>query len=284
MSDYAHPEVLVDTQWIEDHLDDPTVCLIEVDVDPSLYASGHIPGARGWDWTSQLQDDVRRDIADREQFEQLASNAGVSRDATVVLYGDNSNWFAAYAFWLFKIYGHEDVRLMDGGRQKWLAEERPLSQEAPEVQPSDYRAPEPNTELRALQSQVRQHMDRQGKLVDVRSPAEFRGEVIAPPGMQETAQRGGHIPGAANITWSSAVADDGTFKPADQLRQLYQEHGLSPQDEVVVYCRIGERSSHSWFVLKHLLGYENVRNYDGSWTEWGSMIGNPIELGERAAA
>lgn len=284
MNDYAHPEVLVDTQWVEENLDDPTVCLIEVDVDPSLYTGGHIPGARGWDWTSQLQDDVRRDIADREQFEQLASNAGVSRDATVVLYGDNSNWFAAYAFWLFKIYGHEDVRLMDGGRQKWLAEERPISQEAPEVQPSDYRASAPNSELRALQSQVRQHMDRQGKLVDVRSPAEFRGEVIAPPGMQETAQRGGHIPGASNISWSSAVADDGTFKPADQLRQLYHEHDLSPQDEVVVYCRIGERSSHSWFVLKYLLGYENVRNYDGSWTEWGSMIGNPIELGERAAA
>ena len=284
MTGYAHPEVLVDTEWVEEQLDNPKVRLIEVDVDSSLYAAGHIPGAVGWDWTSQLQDDVQRDIADKSQFEDLASRDGIERDTTVVLYGDNHNWFAAYGFWLFKIYGHDDVRLMDGGRQKWLDEDRQVTQEVPEFDATEYRADDPDPELRALQPEVREHIARSGKLVDVRSPAEFSGELLAPPGLQETAQRGGHIPGAANIPWSKAVAEDGTFKTADELLDLYREQGLEPDNEVVVYCRIGERSSHSWFVLKYLLGFDDVRNYDGSWTEWGSMVGTPIEREARAAA
>ncbi len=284
MSEYAHPEVLVDTEWVEDHLDDPNVRVIEVDVDPTLYAGEHIPGAIGWDWTSQLQDEIQRDIADKKQFETLASQAGIERDTTVVLYGDNNNWFAAYALWLFKIYGHEDVRLMNGGRKKWIEEGRPLTPEVTEVEVTEYRTSEPEPGLRALQPEVREHVGRGGRLVDVRSPEEFSGEVLAPPGLQETAQRGGHIPGASNIPWSRAVSEDGTFKPVDELSRLYADEGVEPDDDVVVYCRIGERSSHSWFVLKYLLGYEQVRNYDGSWTEWGSMVGTPIERGIKAAA
>lgn len=284
MSEDARSEVLVDTAWVENHLDDETVRIVEVDVDPTVYESGHIPGAVGWDWTTQLQADIQRDIANKEQFETLASWAGISRDTTVILYGDNNNWFAAYAFWLFKIYGHRDVRLMDGGRRKWIEEERPLTEASPEVGPTRYQASDPDSDLRALQPEVRHHVGLGGLLVDVRSPAEFTGEVLAPPGLPETAQRGGHIPGARNVPWSQAVAGDGTFKPADELRELYEAQAVKPEDDVIVYCRIGERSSHSWFVLKYLLGFENVRNYDGSWTEWGSMVGMPIERGEKALA
>lgn len=284
MGNYQHPEVLVDTSWVEQHLEDDKVRIIEVDVEPTIYESGHIPGAVGWDWTSQLQDDLRREIANKEQFETLASWAGIDRDSTVILYGDNNNWFAAYAFWLFKIYGHRDVRMMDGGRRKWVSEDRDLTEEGPAVEPTRYQASEPDKGLRALQPEVRHHVGLGGRLVDVRSPAEFTGEVLAPPGLRETAQRGGHIPGARNIPWSQAVAEDGTFKPADELRALYEAQGVGLEDDVVVYCRIGERSSHSWFVLKYLLGLERVRNYDGSWTEWGSMVGTPIERGEKAAA
>ncbi len=285
MSGYAQPDVLVSTQWVAEHGNDPGVRLVEVDVDTSAYEQGHIPGAVAWNWQSQLQDGVRREILDRSQFEQLMSSSGISRDTVVVLYGDNNNWFAAYAFWLLKYYRHPDVRLMNGGRKKWILENRPLTTEVPQVTPTNYQAPEPDPALRALRDDVFAVVGGRvrARLVDVRSPDEFTGKIIAPPGMTETAQRGGHIPGAVNIPWSLATNEDGTFKSVEELRALYQQKGVAPDAPVIAYCRIGERSSHTWFVLKYLLGYPDVRNYDGSWTEWGNLIGAPIEK-EVAAA
>jgi thiosulfate/3-mercaptopyruvate sulfurtransferase len=279
MSDYAHPEVLVSTDWVAEHLDDPAVKIVEIDVDTQAYATGHVPGAVGFNWQTQLQDQLRRDVLSQEDFERLLGAAGITPDDTVVLYGDNNNWFAAYGFWLFKLYGHPDVRLMDGGRVKWLNEDdKPLTPDPPEVVPTAYAARGHHPELRARLADVMKIVE-QGdhRLVDVRSPDEFTGKIIAPPGMPETAQRAGHIPGAANVPWSTAVAPDGTFKPADELRRIYVEGAGVDGHPTVAYCRIGERSSHTWFVLKYLLGVGDVRNYDGSWTEYGNVIGLPIE-------
>ena len=286
MTEYAHPEVLVTTEWVANHLNDPNLRLIEVDVDTSAYDQGHVPGAVGWNWQTQLQDTLRRDLADQRSFGQLAGNAGLTPETTVILYGDNNNWFAAWAFWQLKYYGHNDVRLMNGGRKKWLEEKREISTDAPKVQPATYAAKSPDASIRAKREDIFSVLERRSpaQLVDVRSPDEFSGKVIAPPGMTETAQRGGHIPGAASIPWAQAVAEDGTFKPADALRQLYGGKGVTGEQEVIAYCRIGERSSHTWFVLKYLLGYKNVRNYDGSWTEWGNLVGAPIEKEIAAAA
>jgi len=272
----AAEDVLVSTQWVAEHGNDPGVKLVEVDVDTSAYDEGHIAGAVGFNWTSQLQDQVRRDVISKEDLEKLLSEAGISNDDTIVLYGDNNNWFAAYAFWVLEMYGHQKLKLMDGGRKKWLDEGRPITKAVPTPTKTQYRASEPNLALRARQREVEEQLG-QVALVDVRSPAEFTGEILAPPGLQETAQRGGHIPGAANIPWGQAVAEDGTFKPVEQLRELYGSKGVDGSKEIIAYCRIGERSSHTWFALRHLLGYQNVKNYDGSWTEWGSMVGAPIE-------
>ena len=286
MSEYAHPEVLVTTQWVADHLNDSKVRLIEVDVDTSAYDQGHIAGAVGWNWQTQLQDNVRRDLIDKPTLERLLSDSGVSADTTVVLYGDNNNWFAAYAFWQLKYYGVKDVRLMNGGRKKWLEEKRPLTTDAPKITPTAYKASGPDEALRARKEDVFAMIEKKktGALVDVRSVDEFTGKIIAPPGMTETAQRAGHIPGAANIPWSQAANEDGTFKPADQLKALYEGKGVTDgNQQTIAYCRIGERSSHTWFVLKYLLGYNNVKNYDGSWTEWGNLVGAPIEKTAQAA-
>jgi thiosulfate/3-mercaptopyruvate sulfurtransferase len=287
MAEYAHPEVLVSTQWVVDHLNDPKVRLIEVDVDTSAYGQGHISGAVGWNWQTQLQDNVCRDLIDKAALEQLLGESGVSSDTTVVLYGDNNNWFAAYAFWQLKYYGVKDVRLMNGGRKKWLEEKRPLTTEVPKITPTAYKATGPDESLRARKEDVFALIERKrpGALVDVRSVDEFTGKIIAPPGMTETAQRAGHIPGAANIPWAQAANEDGTFKSADQLKALYEGKGVTDgNQQTIAYCRIGERSSHTWFVLKYLLGYDNVKNYDGSWTEWGNLVGAPIEKTTQAAA
>jgi thiosulfate/3-mercaptopyruvate sulfurtransferase len=279
MSDYAHPEVLVSTQWVADHLNDSKVRLIEVDVDTTAFDQGHIQGAVGWNWQTQLQDNIRRDLISKQDLENLLSQSGATNDTTIILYGDNNNWFAAYAFWQLKYYGHKDLRLMNGGRKKWVEEKRPMTTDAAKVASTTYRATGPDESLRARKEQVFSLVVKEGKgqLVDVRSVDEFTGKIIAPPGMSETAQRAGHIPGAANIPWAQAANEDGTFKSAEQLKQLYQGKGVSGADEVIAYCRIGERSSHTWFVLKYLLGYDNVKNYDGSWTEWGNLVGAPIE-------
>ncbi len=276
MADY--PQVLVSTEWVAEHRDDPTIRLVEVDVDTQAYEMGHIPGAVAFNWQTQLQDSVRRDIISKEDLEQLLSSLGIRNDHTIVLYGDNNNWFAAYAFWLLKVYGHEDVRIMDGGRKKWIAEGREITTEVPSYPPSQYQAKTPDYTLRAFFPQVMESLGKpEVALVDVRSPQEFTGELLAPPGLMETAQRGGHIPGARNIPWAQAVREDGTFKSPEELRALYETLGVTPDKQVITYCRIGERSSHTWFVLKYLLGYPNVRNYDGSWTEWGNIVGAPIE-------
>jgi thiosulfate/3-mercaptopyruvate sulfurtransferase len=271
-------DVLVTTQWVADNLNSPKIKLIEVDVDTTAYDEGHAPGAVGFNWTSQLQDQVRRDILTKEGLEALLSGAGVSNDDTVVLYGDNNNWFAAYAFWLLEMYGHKDIKLMDGGRKKWIDENRPTTKDAPSPAKSSYKAQAAKAELRAKRDQVLSALGNpKNAMVDVRSPAEYKGEIMAPPGLPETAQRMGHIPGAQNVPWAQAVAEDGTFKPAAELEALYAPKGVTKDKEVIAYCRIGERSSHTWFALKHLLGYPNVRNYDGSWTEYGSLIDVPIE-------
>jgi thiosulfate/3-mercaptopyruvate sulfurtransferase len=286
MAEYAHPEVLVSTQWVADHLNDPKIRLVEVDVDTTAYDQGHVAGAVGWNWQTQLQDNVRRDLITQQALEQLLGQSGISNDTTIILYGDNNNWFAAYALWQLKYYGHKDVRLMNGGRKKWIGEQRPLTTEAAKVAPAAYRSSGPDESFRARKENVFALIGKTGggQLVDVRSPDEFTGKIIAPPGMSETAQRAGHIPTAANIPWAQAANEDGTFKSADQLKQLYEAKGVKGSGEVIAYCRIGERSSHTWFVLKYLLGYDNVKNYDGSWTEWGNLIGAPIEKEVAATA
>jgi thiosulfate/3-mercaptopyruvate sulfurtransferase len=286
MSAYKHPEVLVSTEWAAEHGNDPNVRLVEVDVDTTAYEQGHIPGAVGWNWQTQLQDNVRRDLIEKSALEELLGKSGISNDTTILLYGDNNNWFATYAFWQLKYHGHKDVRLIDGGRKKWVAEKRPLTTDVPKIPTATYVAGEGDESIRAYRADVSATVDKQSsaKLVDVRSVDEFSGKVIAPPGMSETAQRGGHIPGAANVPWSQAANEDGTFKSVEALKQLYGDKGLDGRGEVISYCRIGERSAHTWFALKYLLGWENVKNYDGSWTEWGNLVGAPIEKGSGKAA
>jgi thiosulfate/3-mercaptopyruvate sulfurtransferase len=272
-------QVLVGTDWVANHLNDAAVRLVEVDVDTTAYDQGHVPGAIGFNWQTQLQARPQRDLLPPDQFGTLLGEHGISPDSTVVAYGDNNNWFAAWFVWNLKYYGHRDARLMDGGRKKWLAEGRPTTTESPRVPPVTYRVGKPDAAIRALRDEVAQAQARRAgvALVDVRSPKEFSGELLAPENLpQEGAQRGGHIPDAVNIPWGQAVAEDGTFKPRAELEALYRGHGVTPDKEVIAYCRIGERSSHTWFVLKYLLGYPRVRNYDGSWTEWGSLIGAPI--------
>jgi thiosulfate/3-mercaptopyruvate sulfurtransferase len=280
MSDYVHPEALVSTEWVAQHSQDPKVRVAEVDVDTSEYSKGHVPGAIGWNWTTQLCDTVRRDILPKSHFEKLMGEAGISNDTTVILYGDNNNWFAAWAFWQMKMYGHNDVRLMNGGRKKWLAEGRDISLDIPVVAPATYKATGPDNSLRAFLDQVQASVQGQrSALVDVRSPGEFTGEILAPPGLPETCQRGGHIPGARSIPWGKACNEDGTFKSFDELKAIYGAEGIDGTKPIIAYCRIGERSSHTWFVLNYLLGYDHVRNYDGSWTEWGNLVGAPVERG-----
>jgi thiosulfate/3-mercaptopyruvate sulfurtransferase len=278
MSEYKHPEVLVSTDWVAQNFSGPNIRLVEVDVDTSAYDQGHIPGAVGWNWQTQLQDNVRRDLIEKEALEKLLGESGISSDTTILLYGDNNNWFAAYAFWQLKYHGHKGVRLINGGRKKWLEEKRPLTTEATKVARTIYHAGNLDESIRARRGEVFDLLEgrKAGQLVDVRSVDEFTGKVIAPPGMSETAQRGGHIPGAANIPWAQASNEDGTFKSFEALEKLYQAKGITGTEEVIAYCRIGERSSHTWFVLKYLLGYDKVRNYDGSWTEWGNLVGSPI--------
>jgi thiosulfate/3-mercaptopyruvate sulfurtransferase len=285
MAEYAHPEALVSTEWVASHANDPKVRVVEVDVDTKAYNEGHIPGAIAWAWNTQLCDTVRRDILSQEQFEALMSASGVTPDTTLVIYGDNNNWFAAWALWQARIYGHADVRLMNGGRKKWLAEGRDISVEPHSAAPTQYRAQAADLSLRAYLPQVQAaSAQRSAALVDVRSPQEFTGEILAPPGLPETCQRGGHIPGARSIPWGKACNDDGTFKSADELRALYGGQGIDGSQPVIAYCRIGERSSHTWFVLKYLLGFDNVTNYDGSWTEWGNLVGANVERGAASAA
>lgn len=277
---YKHPEVLVETDWLTQHLKDNSVRVAEVDYDPiANYNLGHIPGAVLFDWKIDMNDPLSRDIVNQKQLEDLLSRSGVSKDTTLVLYGDFNNWFAAFAFWILKYYGFEKVVLMNGGRKKWLAEDREVTREIPVHARAVYKAKGPNEEFRTYLDGVKKSLGKKDKaLVDVRSPAEFTGEITAPPEYpNEHAQRGGHIPGAVSIPWSQAVKEDGTFKTAEDLAKLYQSRGITPDKEIITYCRIGERSSFSWFVLKYLLGYPKVRNYDGSWTEWGNMVRNPIQ-------
>jgi thiosulfate/3-mercaptopyruvate sulfurtransferase len=277
---YAHPEALVSTEWLAEHLDDPKVRILESDEDVLLYDMGHIPGALKIDWHNDLNDPVVRDYIDREQFQALARRLGIDQNTTVVFYGDKNNWWATYALWVFELFGFRNGRILDGGRAKWEAEGRPMVTDVPRVTPSGFVALErDDTPIRAFMPEVREHVRAHGKLVDVRSPDEFSGAKLHMPDYpQEGAMRGGHIPGARNVPWSRAANADGTFRSADELRALYErEAGLEPTDDVVAYCRIGERSSHTWFVLKYLLGYERVRNYDGSWTEWGNAVRAPIE-------
>src|SRR3954453_11632329 len=272
------PNVLVTTEWVAQHATDAGVRIVEVDVDTTAYDQGHVPGAAGWNWTTQLCDTLVRDIVPVNKLEELLSAAGIDNKSAIVLYGDNNNWFAAWAFWQLKIYGHEDVRIMDGGRKKWLAETRDLSTEQPQVKATTYTAKAPDNSLRAFLPEVQQALKaKSAALVDVRSPQEFTGEILAPPGLPETCQRGGHIPGAKSIPWARACNDDGTFKSREDLQRLYGEQGIVGNQPVIAYCRIGERSSHTWFVLKYLLGFNDVKNYDGSWTEWGNLVGAPIE-------
>jgi thiosulfate/3-mercaptopyruvate sulfurtransferase len=277
---YKHPEVLVETNWVSEHLTDRTIRLAEVDYDPTAnYNLGHVPGAVLYDWRKDLNDPVARDLLSKQKLEELLGASGVTKDTTLVLYGDFNNWFAAFAYWIMKYYGVEKVVLMNGGRKKWIAEDREVTKVVPSYPRTVFTASAPNEDIRTYMDDVKKSLNRGNKiLVDVRSPAEFTGEITAPPEYpNEHAQRGGHIPGAVNIPWSLAVKEDGTFKSAEELSKLYQSKGVTPDKEVLTYCRIGERSSFTWFVLKYLLGYPKVRNYDGSWTEWGNMVRNPIE-------
>lgn len=279
MPDYAISEVLVSTGWVAEHLSDDSLRIVEVDVETDAYEDGHIPGAIAWNWNTQLCDQVRRTIIVKDEFEKLMGESGVSNDTTVIIYGDNNNWFAAWAFWQLKIYGHADVRLMDGGRKKWELEGRAISTDTPDIKATSYTASEPDNSIRAFRKEILNAIP-EGKvnLVDVRSKDEFTGKIIAPPGLPETAQRGGHIPTAANIPWSSAVKEDGSFRSVDELKKIYRS--VDPSKPSIAYCRIGERSSHTWFVLKYLLGQEDSKNYDGSWTEWGNLVDAPIATGE----
>ncbi len=278
---YVHPDVLVSTDWVAQHLDDPGVRIVESNEDPLLYSTGHIPGAVEVDWTRDLNDPVRRDYLGRDGFERLMRRIGVTPDTTIVLYGDRNNWWATYAYWVFQLFGHGKAKIMDGGRIKWVKEERPLTRDVPGYAETGYQTAERDDErIRAFRDQVLHHVEGQGRMIDVRSPQEYSGERLHMPEYpNEGALRGGHIPGAANVPWARAInAEDGTFKTADELRSIYEgEAKLQKDDDVIVYCRIGERSSHTWFVLTHLLGYRQVRNYDGSWTEWGNLVGVPIE-------
>ena len=286
MSDYAKEDVLVSADWAEEHLgefqsDAPDYRLLEVDVDTEVYdEEGHAPGAIGLDWETDLRDTVERDILDKDDFEALNERLGITEDTTVVLYGDNANWFAAYTYWEYKYYGHDDVRLLDGGRDYWIANDYPLTDEVPEFPSTTYDAGGPHESIRAYRSDVEKGIDSDLPLVDVRSPEEFRGEILAPPGLQETAQRGGHVPGAKNISWADVTNDDGTFKSRDELEALYAEEGIEGEETTIAYCRIAERSSVAWFALHELLGYDGAQNYDGSWTEWGNVVGAPIETGD----
>jgi thiosulfate/3-mercaptopyruvate sulfurtransferase len=278
---YAHPDKLVSTDWVAGRLTDPSIRIVESNEDPLLYAVGHIPGAIEIDWTRDLNDQVRRDYLDQPRFQELLSRCGISNESTVVFYGDKNNWWAAYALWVFSLFGHENTKIMDGGRQKWILEGRPLVKERPNTPSSPYRAaPRDDRTNRAYRADVFKHLEQSGKLIDVRSPQEYSGERLHMPEYpNEGALRGGHIPTAKSVPWARAVnPEDGTFRSAEELRAIYEgEAGLSPKDDVIAYCRIGERSSHTWFVLKHLLGYQRVRNYDGSWTEWGNLVGAPVE-------
>jgi thiosulfate/3-mercaptopyruvate sulfurtransferase len=281
---YAHPEHLVTAGWLQDHLDDPELVIVESDEDVLLYETGHIPGAVKIDWHTELQDPVRRDYLDGEAFAELLSSKGIGPNHTIVFYGDNFNWWAAYALWVFSLFGHPDLRLLDGGRQKWVADGRNTTTVVPVREGTAYPVVErDDTRIRAFRRDVEAHLDVEGKLVDVRSPEEYRGEKLHMPDYpQEGALRGGHITGAVNVPWKKAANDDGTFRGADELAELYRKtQGLEDDEPIIAYCRIGERSSHTWFVLTHLLGYENVRNYDGSWTEWGNLVGAPIQRGEQ---
>ncbi|HEV8193892.1 MAG TPA: sulfurtransferase [Ktedonobacterales bacterium] len=280
---YAHPEVLVETEWVAQHLNDPSVRIVEADEDPLLYDVGHIRNAVKLDWHTDVQDDTARDFVDKAAFEALMSRYGIATDTTVVFYGDKNNWYAAYSYWLFKLYGHKDARIMNGGRTKWEAESREYTKEVPQFAPTTYRAQERDPSIRAFRPQVEDVLQQGGAaLVDVRSPDEYTGKLLHMLNYpQEGAQRGGHIPGAKSIPWATAAnPENGTFKSADELQAIYGAKGITPDKEVIAYCRIGERSAHTWFVLTQLLGYPNVRNYDGSWTEWGNLVGAPIEKGE----
>lgn len=278
---YARPDVLVSTEWLAENLNNPSIRIVESNEDPLLYPSGHIPGAVQIDWTRDLNDQLRRDYLNKEQFEELLSRNGISNDTTIIFYGDKNNWWATYAFWVFQLFGHTNAKMLDGGRAKWEKEGRELTREVPTYEATSYTAPERDDKtLRAFRDEVLAHVNANLPLVDVRSPQEFTGERLHIPDYpNEGAVRGGHIPGAKSVPWSKAVnTEDGTFKTAEELRTLYEaEQGLKSEDDIIAYCRIGERSSHSWFVLSYLLGYPNVRNYDGSWTEWGNSVGVPIE-------
>ena len=283
MSNYAK-DVLVEPAWLEQHLNDESIRIVEVDENPKLYAEAHIPGAIGFDWKEHLQDPVRRDFLGPQAFGRLFGDHGVSSDHTVVLYGDRNNWFAAYTYWYLKYYGHDKVLLLNGPREKWIADGRPTSIEVPSYLPAEFTARQGDEAIRAHRDEVLAAVDSSTKLVDVRSPAEFAGEIISPSGYeQEGAQRAGHIPGAASVPWAQAVQEDGTFKSAQELRDLYTGKGVLNGEDIIAYCRIGERSAHTWFVLHELLGHEGVKNYDGSWTEWGSLVGVPVEKGAAAS-
>ncbi len=283
METYPHPEVLVTTEWLDQHKNDPNLVVAEVDVDTSAYNEGHIAGAVGWNWQTQLCDTIRRDLIPQEELEKLLGDSGIDNNTAIILCGDNNNWFACWAFWQLKIYDHKDVRILNGGRKKWIAENRALTKDVPDKPKKAYKAKDPDFSLRAYLDQVKPVVGKTNgwTLVDVRSPDEYTGKILAPPGLPETCQRGGHIPGAKSIPWGKNCNEDGTFKSPEELKALYEPLGITPDKNVIAYCRIGERSSLSWFVLKYLLGYERVTNYDGSWTEWGNLVNAQVRKGEQ---